>query len=208
MTPKSFRTVHFLHRQDAVDLYRCIENRRVYARIAGPSNTTVRWLTTSPCGSGFEPDSPLKAGLRIVIVDAYVRTLFTEDVQTEGPDQDSLAKKMAPFSWEAEKALASDWAEKKHLIPHEQWRRTLASLRDQHSPSDDLDNWCYCSTKTVKRNTATVEDPLGRRLYVECCELEHSQCSLRWKVYTLKKDPLMPLEICGYEWVSGKEETK
>lgn len=205
MIANQTRTVRFMERQDAVDLYRCSENGRVYARMKGASQNTVRWLTTSAYCRGYEPDTPMKAGLRMDIVDGYSHNLFTEEI-VSGPDcSGTYAEKQAPFSWETEKELAAKWRETFSLLSHEEWRKKLTEAKCHYAPAMDLDNWCYYETSTLRMTRVPEQDALGRRLYVECYKVEHRISHQRWTTYTLTADPLTPLEICGYEWVDSKE---
>lgn len=202
MNPNQIRTVKFMHRQDAIDLYRCSENGRVYARMTGGSPDLVRWMTTSCYGRGYEPSSSMKAGLTLNIVDGYAHELFSEVLESDLENSGTYADKKAPFSWEVEKEIAHMWAATYSLVPHKEWRKQLTDSRNRYAPSMDLDNWCYWEVNTLRRTTVPETDALGRRLYVECCRMEHRISHQSWNVYTLRLDLLTPLEICGYEWIS------
>lgn len=204
MEEVNIRSVCFMRRQDAVDLYRCQDegkHNRVYARMSC-GDGTVKWLTTSRWSGGYEPDCPMKAGLELRIVDGDGSLLFTEVIEHGDESRDNYAVSKAPMSRDEEKRIAHTWAEKHSLLPYEEWRKNLLQARNLYAPSEIADHWLYCYANTISTAKESIVDALGRRLYVECCEMEHTTSHQRWKVYMLKQDNYTNLEICGYEWIS------
>lgn len=196
------RTVRFMRNQDAVDLYRCLDNGRVYARLIRtkaphPLGETVCWATTSSWSGGYEPDAPMREGIELHIVDGVGNELFVEKVLPA-----RYAVKKAPFSWEEEKRIARKWAESNHLITHEQWKEELLKTRNLLAPSMDLDNWCYFEVIVLDKNRTSGLDALGRKACVEIATMEHKISHQCWNVYMLKDDKDNNLEICGYEWIT------
>lgn len=95
---ESIRTVYFIGEEFCNDFYRCKENGKVYAR-QRCDDEYVRWLTTSKCGDGYEPESPLKVGLIMRVVSKNAVDFEEEIVRIDGIG-DTCAIKKHKMSWE------------------------------------------------------------------------------------------------------------
>lgn len=201
------RTVRFMRRQDALDLYRCVDadkNTRVYARMlrtTDPNSETVHWTTTSRWTGGYEPDCPLKAGIALKIVDDGGNYLFTEVVTGGDSPERRFAVKQAPFSYEEEKRLSEKIAKENQLISWEEWSVEMTRSRNQYAPSEYIDNWKFAPQyrRNISTTNAYVRDGLGRRLRIECSLIEHTVSQQKWYEYSLMDGPDC-VAICGFKW--------
>lgn len=99
---ENVRTVVLMGEQrgSGEDLFRCKETGKVYIR-QECDDDHVRWLTSSKWSGGYEADCPMKEGLEIRISDKAGNVLFVEKIVKEEGYDWTVAKKEAPFSWNA-----------------------------------------------------------------------------------------------------------
>ena len=116
----SIRTVVFMADQRGVgeDLYRCKETGKVYIR-QECDEEYVRWLTSNKWIGGYEASCPMREGLELHIVGKDGSPLFRESIVKAPGYSDTVAEKIAPFSWEAIGAMAGEQAMKLRLRDYE-----------------------------------------------------------------------------------------
>lgn len=200
MVESNIRTVWFIGKQNAEDLYRCKENGRVYVR-QRCDDMCVRWLTSSKWSGGYEACGPLKEGLVMRIVSKKGVALYEEIVEKAEGYSDTVAFKVAPFSDEAIKNTVADIAVRYRLSPHSKWKSWLMKAAEEHKFTGYSDNWCYADVKYRKVRTLFPVEYLGVTAYCTEQEATHKVSGQKWTCVEIrdeKKETV--LEICGYIW--------
>lgn len=198
MEQSNIRTVRFIGKQNAEDLYRCEENGRVYVR-QRCDNKVVRWLSSIKWRGGYEANCPLKEGLVLRIVDKKKQLLFEETVVKAEGYGDTVAFKVAPFSDEAIDRVAKDIAVRYKLSSYTDWKTQLMRSAREHKFTGYSDNWCYAEVKYRKVRTLFPVEYLGVTAYCTEQEATHKVSGQKWTCVEIrdeKKETV--LEICGY----------
>ena len=102
--------VRYYSEQGAEELYKNIENNRVYVRQPANVPEIVFWLTSNKWQGGYEADCPIKAGITMIVVDKNENELYRETLVEDNWNSGSSASKKAPFLYEAEKEYAIEYA--------------------------------------------------------------------------------------------------
>ena len=198
MSDSNIRTVRFIGKQSAEDLYRCEENGKVFVRQRCDAEN-VRWLTSVKWRGGYEADCCLKEGLILRIVGNDKQVLFEETIVKIGNCPDTVAHKVAPFSDEAIKDAAKDIAERYKLDSYNDWKTRLMRSAREHKFTGYSDNWCYAEVKYRKVRTLFPVKYLGVTAYCTEQEATHKVSGQKWTCVEIrdeKKETV--LEICGY----------
>ena len=77
---EDIRTVRFVGMQGTDELFRCIENKKVYIRRCY-EEPYAEWLTTTSWSGGYEPDCHIRSGVSFRLVDRKGNEVFTEKVE-------------------------------------------------------------------------------------------------------------------------------
>ena len=77
---EDIRTVRFVGMQGTDELFRCIENKKVYIR-RRYEEQYAEWLTTTSWSGGYEPDCHIRSGVSFRLVDRKGNEVFTEKVE-------------------------------------------------------------------------------------------------------------------------------
>lgn len=191
------RNVQFLAQQGADDLYRCIDNGKIFIR-QRCDKEYVRWLTTSKWPGGFEPDMPLRGGLVIRILDPDGTCLFVEQVYKEPGYDGTVAKKEAPFFDDACNHMATTIREECRLLTYDQWKTWLMEAAAVHGYKDYGDNWCFAEVEYGPIKTAAKDyRVLGKELKLTVQKATHKICGYSWDIYMLHTSG--NLWIVGYD---------
>lgn len=128
----NIRTVVFMVDQRGVgeDLYRCKETGKVYIR-QECDEEYVRWFTSEKWRGGYEASCPMREGLELRIVGKDGSPLFRESIVKAPGYSDTVAEKIAPFSWEIIRALAAEQAQKLGLRSYDEWKDWLLKSAEE-----------------------------------------------------------------------------
>lgn len=192
--------VKYYGRQGAEELYRNIENKRIYVRQPANVPEIVFWLTSCKWQGGYEADCPIREGITIVVVDGKEENeLFRETLVKDNWNSGTSAKKEAPFLYEATKELAREYAEQNLLAPHKKWREWLIPFKEQFGNEDYDDNWMYWDISTLKSKTIDTRSVLGKEYRIVRDDCKHNICDKEWsRFYLIEKGSDTIEEICGY----------
>ena len=202
MSDQNIRTVKFIGDQRGFgeDLYRCIETGKVYVR-QECDDTHVRWLTSVKWQDGYEADCHLKSGLILNIVDKTGTILFQECVSQVDGYCYTVAKKEAPFSWEAINTIAAAIAKRYALKSRDEWYSWLGQAAKDTNYAGYLDTWLYCEVKYMPSKKIDNAKYLGIPVTVEAEAAEHKICGKTWTSYEIvSADHSTCLAICGYQF--------
>ena len=195
------RTVVFIgdQRWNGEDLFRCKETGAVYVR-QECDKEYVRWLTANKWTGGYEADCPMREGLELHIADKAGRLLYREPVVKVEGYMDTVARKIAPFSWEAIRTIAKEAAEKYKLQDDETWRTWL--LADKPAdPGQYIENWLFGELKRGKPVKLERVSLLGKEVLLVAVDEEHLVCEKKWKTIEIRDKSLTEcLGICGFDF--------
>lgn len=198
----NIRTVTFIRDQRGVgeDLYRCKETGRVYIR-QECDDEYVRWLTSSKWIGGFEADCPLREGLELRIVGKSGSPLFREFIVKTPGYSDTVAGKIAPFSWEAISELANEQAQRLRLRRYEDWKEWLMKSAKESRFTGERDTWLYAKAERDPLEKVAQLSYLGKTAWLTAQKETHTACEKRWTSYEIRSDDLMEvLDICGFSF--------
>lgn len=191
--------VKYYEKQGAEELYKNIENKRVYVRQPANVSGIVFWLTSTKWEGGYEADCPIKAGVTIVVVDKKGKELFRETLVKDDWNGGTSAKKEAPFLSEATDKFAREYAAQNFLTSHEEWRAWLLSFKTQFGNKDYNDNWVYGDTSLIKSEIIDTRVILGKEYRIVRDDCKHNICNKEWsEFYLTEKGSGVIEEICGY----------
>lgn len=91
----------------------------------------MRWLTSNKWIGGYEASCPMREGLELHIVGKDGSPLFRESIVKAPGYSDTVAEKIAPFSWEAIGAMAGEQAMKLRLRDYYGWKEWLLKSADE-----------------------------------------------------------------------------
>ena len=205
MVPEDVRIVQFMSVQDAEDLYRCQDNGRVYVR-QQCDDDCVRWLTSNKWRGGYEASAPMRAGMILRIVDTGGKVLYEETIVHEDGYSDTVAKKMAPFSFEAITHEAKAVAEQSKLRSYEEWKSWMMRSAREHKYTGYSENWCFAEAEYSKPRPLFHFEYLGIRAYCTAQEAVHKISGQKWTCIEIRdKSKLDVLAICGYQFEEEKK---
>ncbi|MBE6954493.1 MAG: hypothetical protein E7449_01100 [Ruminococcaceae bacterium] len=199
------RTLKFYANQDAEDLYRCIETGAVFVR-QPCDNEHVRWLTSSKWSGGYEADCPLREGLVLRAIDRIGQPLFQETIIKVDGYMDTVAEKIAPFSYEAIRNLAKDIADRYKLTHYYDWKAWLMKDADAAGYNGYYENWIF-DAEYEKPEKIEKLNFLGETVWAVKQRATHCKCGNVWYNYEIRTvDMFDCLAICGYELKEGEEK--
>ena len=194
------RTVRFLDQQGAEDLYRCLDNGRIYVR-QRCGKDHVRWLTSIKWRSGYEASGHMRNGMIIKVVDGEERILFEERIVKSEDFCDTVAEKQGPFYDEALKHQANLVGAQATLKSYNDWKTWMMRAARKHGFTGYSDNWCYAEVEYGEVKLLFRFDCLGTSVYCTVQEAVHKVSGQKWKCVEIRdRSKLTVLEICGYEF--------
>lgn len=198
--------VRFVTTQGAEDLYKNIESGRIYARIPANVDSIVFWTTTSKWIGGYEADCPIRAGVKMQVVDKDENTLFEEELYEDTWNGRTSAEKKGPFYREAVKSVKEKLIDDRnlrgfehHVRSYEQWKKWLVSAMDEHGYKGYRDNWVHYEVEEI--NSVVIKTPviLGHKHKVFEITCRHRICGKEWTEIRMSDLDQLPCgEICGY----------
>ena len=198
----SIRTVVFMADQRGVgeDLYRCKETGKVYIR-QECDEEYVRWLTSNKWIGGYEASCPMREGLELHIVGKDGSPLFRESIVKAPGYSDTVAEKIAPFSWEAIGAMAGEQAMKLRLRDYYGWKEWLLKSADEVGFTGENDTWLYAKVERGPVEKVAKLSFLGKTVWLACQTEWHTDCGKRWISYEIRSEDLMAVEaMCGFDF--------
>ena len=196
----NIRTVVFMADQRGVgeDLYRCKETGSVYIR-QECDEEYIRWLTSSKWAGGYEADCPMREGLELRIVGKDGSPLFRESIVKAPGYSDTVAEKIAPFSWEIIRALADEQAKKLGLRGYYEWKEWLLKPAEEIGFDGEKDTWLYVKVKRGPVEKIAKLSYLGKTAWLTVQNEMHTVCKKRWTRYEIRPADLMAVEyLCGF----------
>lgn len=197
---ENVRTVVLMgdQRGSGEDLFRCKETRKVYIRQECDEDH-VRWLTSSKWSGGYEADCPMKEGLEIRISDKAGNVLFVEKIVKEEGYDWTVAKKEAPFSWNAILQAATEIEKKFGLKSHEEWKDWILADREASGHSGYWENWAFGEVDYEPVEKIEPRYLLGQKVLVTKQKAKHRISQKEWTDIEIRTiDLATVLEICGY----------
>lgn len=193
--------VRYYGEQGAEELYKNIENNRVYVRQPANVPEIVFWLTSNKWQGGYEADCPIKAGITMIVVDKNENELYRETLAEDNWNSGSSASKKAPFLYEAEKEYASEYAKEHDLFSHQKWYDWLLRFKTEFGYDGYDDNWIYCSSCILEHSIVDEKKILGKEYQIVMDKQQHEICSRTWSgLYLIEKGSDIASEICGYKF--------
>ncbi len=196
----SIRTVVFMADQRGVgeDLYRCKETGKVYIR-QECDEEYVRWFTSEKWRGGYEASCPMREGLELRIVDKDGSLLFRESIVKAPGYSDTVAEKIAPFSWEAIRAMAAEQAQKLGLRDYYEWRDWLLKSAEEIGFDGEKDTWLYAKVERDPVEQIAKLSYLGKTVWLTAQNETHTVCGKQWTSYEIRSADLMTIEdLCGF----------
>lgn len=191
--------VRYYGQQSAEELYKNIENNRVYVRQPANVSEIVFWLTSNKWQGGYEADCPIREGITMVVVDKNGNELFRETLVKDDWNGGTSASKKAPFLYEATKECARKCAENNLLASHKWWYDWLLSYKEEFGYEGYDDNWLYTECTSLKDKVIGSIDILGKEYKLVRKDYKHNICNKTWKVvFLIEKGSVDADEICGY----------
>ncbi len=198
--------VRFITTQGAEDLYKNIENGRVYARIPANVDSIVFWTTTSKWTGGYEADCPIRAGVKMQVVDKDENILFEEELCEDTWNGRTSAEKKGLFYREAVKSVKENLIGDRNLRgfehrvrSYEEWKKWLVSVMDEYGYKGYRDNWVHYEVEEM--NSAVIKTPviLGHKHKEFEITCRHRICGKEWTEIRMSDLDQLPCgEICGY----------
>lgn len=196
------RTMFFMADQRGVgeDLYRCKETGKVYIR-QECDEEYVRWLTSNKWIVGYEASCPMREGLELRIVGKDGAPLFRETIIKAPGYADTVAEKIAPFSWEAIGAVAGEQAKKLRLHDYYGWKEWLLKSAEEVGFTGENDTWLYAKVERAPVEKVAKLSFLGKTVWLTCRAETHTDCGKRWISYEIRSADLVAVEaICGFNF--------
>lgn len=198
----NIRTVVFVSDQRGLgeDLYRCKENGKVYIR-QECDEECVRWLTSNKWIEGYEASCPMREGLEFRIVSEDGTLLFCERVIRADGYVDTVANKIAPFSWEAIDMLAKENSRILHLHGYYEWKDWLLKSAEEIGFEGEDDAWLYAKVERGPVKKIAKLSLLGKIVWLTCRSESHTGCEKQWNCYEIRSSDMMTVEeICGFDF--------
>lgn len=196
----SIRTVVFMADQRGVgeDLYRCKETGKVYIR-QECDEKYVRWLTSEKWRGGYEASCPMREGLELHIVGKDGSPLFRESIVKAPGYSDTVAEKIAPFSWEAIREMADEQAKKLGLRDYYEWKDWLLKSAEEIGFDGEKDTWLYAKVEHGPVEKIAKLSYLGKTVWLTAQNETHTACGKRWTCYEIYSADLITVEeLCGF----------
>ena len=150
---------------------------------------------------GYEASCPMREGLELRIVDNEGAELFYEHIVKAPGYSDTVAKKIAPFSWEAIGRLAKEQAERLHLRGYYEWKEWLVGHADEADLSRDIDDWIYTRTDRGAVEKIAKLSFLGKSVWLTRQVGFSKDCKKRWSSYEIRSKDLTSVEdVCGFDF--------
>lgn len=195
-------TLKFMANQGAGDLFKSTDNGQVFIRMPLRTMNMVKWATVSKWEGGFEADTPVQSGTKMMVVDAKKNLLFEEVVtgDTKNPEF-RYAAKMGLFSYEEEKKLAQEFAKNHALKTYEEWKGIMLEEYTESGYQGYADNWLFSEAECLEIIVVQRVKSLGRVLEICKERYRHNFSNRVWDCYVLKDNASSTnLAICGYQW--------
>lgn len=199
---ESVRTMVFVadQRGNCEDLYRCRETGRVYIRQECDEDH-VRWFTSNKWSGGYEASCPMREGLELHITDKAGNLLFTESICKEPGYDWTVAKKEAPFSWDAIRAISEEVLAAENLKTHDEWIEWIDADREASGFRGYRDNWLYGEAAYEKPQKIGNRSLLGQKVLITRQEGRHKISGKTWACYEIRRvDMVAVLDICGFQF--------
>lgn len=193
--------VRFMRTDGALDLYKCQENGRVYARIPvtmNSNNTQVQWTTTSLWSGGYEPDTPIRAGITMQVKDYMGEPLFSETLEVDDWLCSTSAKKVGPFSSEALSQVVAELQQRLGLHTYKEWKKWLLESKPNGM---DSDYWMLNYTDIANAEVLETVTCLGRYYRVVCHIMRHTACGKTYRFIELSDMTGTPQRVVGYQYL-------
>lgn len=192
-------TVRFLDNQDAEDLFRCVENGRVYIRQPANVDDIVFWYSSVKWRGGYEASCHIRAGITMRVVDKDNEILFEEKLEEDNWNGGTSAKKVGRFSDEVLLDTSNEWAEKLRLRSYYDWKNYVLMDIANCGYQGYADNWLYYETESHGKEILGEMSWLGKKLFVVKEDMIHKISGKRWScVFIEPKDESYCADICGY----------
>lgn len=198
--------VRFITTQGAEDLYKNIDSGKIYARIPANVDSIVFWTTTSKWTGGYEADCPIRAGIKMQVVDKDENILFEEELREDNWNGGTSAEKRGLFYREAVKGVEEKLIGDRNLRgfehrvrSYEEWKKWLASAMDKHEYKGYRENWLHYEIEEM--NGTVIETPviLGHKHRVFEISCRHKICGKKWMEIRMSDlDQLPCSDIVGY----------
>jgi len=200
------RTVRYIGTHNCEDLYRCIDNGRVYIRqTLNTSNPVglVRWLTTSKWSGGYEANCPIKCGITMRVIDRKRNVLFEETVENiDGvfagkaavKKGNSMSEEIANHANRLKKELGLN------LLSYEAWKKTMMDDAKHHGFTGYSDNWLYPESDYMEKSIIQTFEMLGVPAALSCQRARHrisKRMYLCYEIIDLKDN--LTFDLLGYE---------
>lgn len=194
--------VRFKTQQGAEDLFISTGfPKKAYIRQPAPNKTHIIWTTATKCDSGYEADTPLKAGVTVRVVSGTKKgkkTLFEEVMQNADVSNSLFAEKKELFSYEQVAQAAKNYVKQLSLQPYERWSQWLLQETHRHNYTGYQDNWLHFGTNCTHAEVIEKLDIMGAYYNAEESTWTHMVCSNTWKVVEIKDHNGNIVELCGY----------
>lgn len=201
-------TVRFYDRQGCEELYKNVDNNRVYVRQPANVDDIVFWYTSSKWREGYEADCHIKEGTIIRVVDKNGKEIFSEALETDNWNGGTSAKKNHLFLDEELKEIVKIIEAGGDLSPHHEWRAWLLEQKKEHGYKGYDDNWLYSESwgqsekilHKFERFDVTFEIVMQTRF--------HTICGKTWScIFIYNKKDKYCEQICGY-YLDSKSKTR
>ena len=200
---EDIRTVRFVGMQGTDELFRCIENKKVYIR-RRYEEQYAEWLTTTSWSGGYEPDCHIRSGVSFRLVDRKGNEVFTEKVEQIPGYWYPYAVRKGPFYTDCLRDLSQKVAGKNDLHTYEEWRAWLMEFARKSGYDGYDDNWLYCEVEYEEPKKITEVTVLGERLILVSEKAKHTICKKSWVRYEIRNaDMIGVAELCGFSFVGG-----
>ena len=197
----SIRTVVFMADQRGVgeDLYRCKETGKVYIRQECDEEYALAHL--QQMDRRLRGQLPYAGGPGLHIVGKDGSPLFRESIVKAPGYSDTVAEKIAPFSWEAIGAMAGEQAMKLRLRDYYGWKEWLLKSADEVGFTGENDTWLYAKVERGPVEKVAKLSFLGKTVWLACQTERHTDCGKRWISYEIRSEDLMAVEaMCGFDF--------
>lgn len=202
---KLVRHMIFKGEQGCEDLFRCVENGRMYIRQICDEKY-VRWLTTSKWSGGYEADTPFKSGLIIKVVDNTGAEYFEEKIIEETGYYGTVAEKAYPFWSEFITDTCTQKLSKYDARSYYHWKEWLLDYKKPFDYDGYSDNWLFCNAKYEPKKKVEKLNYLGKTLFVNTQKATHTICRQTWTELTIYNPETGITEgLIGYLY-GGKEK--
>lgn len=198
MVESNVRTVRYIGTQSAEDLYRCVENNRVYIRQIC-DDRYVRWLSSNKWRGGYEASASLKEGLVMTVVNKANEPLFAETLVCKEGYCDTVAEKMCGFADEELKKIAHRVIEQMNLKEYNQWKAWMMRSAKKCQYTGYSENWMYAEVDYTEEQVLFKCEYLGQEAVVTTETAVHRISGQTWKYVEIKdKSRTETLWLCGF----------